>query len=84
MSGSPEPTGDVWTDIYTPEDLGRFVTRLRQARGLTQAQLADELGISRQYIHEIERGEPNLYSTRLFSLLRLLNAGLRAHYASQP
>lgn len=72
-------TPDVtWAPINTAEDLGRFLRNLRVRRGLTQAQLAAELGVTRQYVVEIERGKTNLYSERLFQSLRLLGGRLRA------
>ncbi|WP_435735874.1 helix-turn-helix domain-containing protein [Cellulosimicrobium sp. PMB13] len=58
-------------------DLGAFVRRTRRARGLTQAQLADELGISRQYLSELENGVENLYVTRLFEVLDELGATMQ-------
>jgi len=72
---------ELWSELYTPQDLGRFVADLRRTRGLTQAELADELGVTRQYISEIESGQPNLYSERLFQLLRLLHGSLRGRYS---
>jgi len=72
----------TWTDVYTAEQLGRFVGELRRARGLTQSELARELGVTRQYISELERGVPSLYTDRLFSLLRLLGGSLRGQFSS--
>ncbi len=68
----------VWAPIHTAADLGRFLRDLRVQRGWTQAQLAEELGVTRQYVSEIENGKPNLYSERLFQTLRLLGGRLRA------
>jgi HTH-type transcriptional regulator/antitoxin HipB len=66
-----------WAQLLSAKDLGRFLAELRLERGLTQAQLAEELGISRRYIYEIESGKPSVYSDRLFATLRLLHARLR-------
>jgi HTH-type transcriptional regulator/antitoxin HipB len=65
-----------WGRVLSPTDLGRFLADLRAERGLTQVQLADELGVSRRYVYEIESGKPSLYSDRLFATLRLLGAHL--------
>jgi len=65
-----------WARALSAQDLGRFLTDLRAERGLTQAQLAEDLGISRRYVYEIESGKPSLYSDRLFATLRLLGARL--------
>ena len=69
---------DAWAAVRAPEDLGRFLARVRQDRGLTQEQLAEELGVSRRYISEIENGKPGLYTERLFQMMRLLGVRLRA------
>ena len=71
---------EFWADVYTAQQLGEFVSRLRRAHGLTQTELADELGVTRQYISELERGVPTLYTDRLFSLLRLLGGSLRGRF----
>ncbi|MBD5787519.1 helix-turn-helix domain-containing protein [Cellulosimicrobium terreum] len=58
-------------------DIGDTVRRARRTRGLTQAQLADELGITRQYLSELENGVDNLYITRLFEVLGELDLTMR-------
>jgi HTH-type transcriptional regulator/antitoxin HipB len=68
----------IWGYIRTPTDLGAFLARARQDHGLTQQELADELGVSRRYVSEIENGKPGLYSERLFQTMRLLGVRLRA------
>jgi HTH-type transcriptional regulator / antitoxin HipB len=77
--GMNERTEGSWGPIFTAADLGHFLRDLRTIRGLTQAQLAEELGVTRQYVVELEAGKPNLYSDRLFQALRLLGGHLRAH-----
>lgn len=64
--------------VHTSEDLGRFLARVRQDHGLTQEELAEDLGVSRRYVSEIENGKPGLYTERLFQMLRLLRVRLRA------
>jgi HTH-type transcriptional regulator / antitoxin HipB len=65
-----------WARPLTATDLGRYLAEVRVARGLTQEEVADALGISRRYVYEIESGKPGLFTHRLFALLRLL--GVRA------
>ena len=69
---------EAWAAVYTSEDLGQFLARVREKRGLTQQELALELGVSRRYVSEIENGKPGLYTERLFQMLRLLGVRLRA------
>lgn len=80
MTGHHDGT---WTVVQTPADLGQFLRDLRLQRGWTQTQLADELGVTRQYVAEIEKGKANLYSDRLFQSLRLLGGTLRAQQRSR-
>jgi HTH-type transcriptional regulator / antitoxin HipB len=69
---------ETWGYINTAEDLGRFLARARSDQGLTQQAFADELGMSRRYLSEIENGKPGLYTERLFQALRLVGVRLRA------
>jgi len=66
-----------WTNARSPRDIGATVRRARRARGITQAELADDLGITRQYLSELENGVDNLYITRLFEVLDHLDITLR-------
>jgi len=66
-----------WAAVTRPTDLGHFLRRQRQQRGLTQVELAGELGISRRYLIEIEQGKPSLYTDRLFAVLRELDLVLK-------
>jgi HTH-type transcriptional regulator/antitoxin HipB len=67
----------TWGYVSTPADLGHLLRALREEQGLSQERLAEDLGITRQYLHELETGKPTLYATRLFTLLRLLGARIK-------
>jgi HTH-type transcriptional regulator/antitoxin HipB len=60
--------------VRSPKALGDALSRLRYERGLTQAELADSLGIDRRYIYELESGKETRYALRLFEVLRDLGA----------
>jgi ribosome-binding protein aMBF1 (putative translation factor) len=76
------PTDRVWS--FTPPGatlaavkddpdllaLGREARRLREARDLTQEELADRAGLHPNYIGRIERGESNVGVKALFKLAR--------------
>jgi transcriptional regulator with XRE-family HTH domain len=66
-----------WTGARSARDIGATVRRVRRAQGITQAELADDLGITRQYLSELENGVDNLYITRLFEVLDHLDISLR-------
>ncbi|MFL6846462.1 MAG: helix-turn-helix domain-containing protein [Allosphingosinicella sp.] len=57
--------------------LGREARRLREARDLTQEELADRAGLHPNYIGRIERGESNVGVKALFKLARGLGGGAR-------
>ena len=40
--------------------VGRNIRRIRDGRGLSQEELADELGVHRTFMGGVERGERNL------------------------
>ena len=67
---------ELWSAVRTPADLGAFLAEVRIRTGWTQEEVAEQLGISRRYLYEIESGRPSLYTDRLFALLRLFDATL--------
>ncbi|MFS0704347.1 helix-turn-helix transcriptional regulator [Cellulomonas sp. 179-A 9B4 NHS] len=76
MATPPETT---WASVHSAAELGAFLRHVRESRGLSQEELADELGIDRRYVYQIEAGTPSLYTRRLFGLLRLLDVRMEVH-----
>ncbi|PID30309.1 UDP-N-acetylglucosamine 1-carboxyvinyltransferase [Candidatus Saccharibacteria bacterium] len=60
----------------TNERIGDFVARVRQERGMTQAELAQRLGTSQSAINRIEKGRQNLSIETLGRLSEALNKQL--------
>ena len=75
---------------YDARDLGRVIRRARVERGLTQAELAERLGVNRMTVSRLEAGEAVSMETALralsesgyavavapkFSTLHLVDAG---------
>jgi transcriptional regulator with XRE-family HTH domain len=54
--------------------VGRNVLALRQARGMTQEQLAERSGFSQQYISDLERGRRNPTVVSLYELAQALSS----------
>ena len=54
--------------IRHPSDLGAAIAEFRTAQGLTQAQLAQRVGLHRTYLSNIERGEVPAFADRLLAL----------------
>lgn len=62
-----------WT-IKSAEDLGRAIAGLRTQHGLTQAELAKQGGVSRNYLAQLETGLTVAMLERVLRLLRRLGA----------
>jgi predicted transcriptional regulator/DNA-binding XRE family transcriptional regulator len=62
--------------VAGPIQYGAKVRRLRQNRGLTQAALAERLGISTAYLNLLENGRRRLTPDLLIRLTRTLSIGL--------
>jgi transcriptional regulator with XRE-family HTH domain len=58
--------------------VGDNVRRLRTAAGLTQAKLADRLGVDRAYVSGLERGERNPTVVTLWHVAKALGARVSA------
>ncbi len=55
---------------------GNRLRALREARGLTQEELADDAGFSRSYYSDIETGKRNISILNLRRLAQSLNVSL--------
>lgn len=58
--------------------VGENIRRIRHQRGLTQEQLAEELGLSVRYLAGVERGERNLSLDTLDDLAERLRVQTEA------
>jgi len=62
--------------VKTIRDLGSFVRSERRAQGMTQADLAARLGVSRDWVVRLEQGHPRLEAQRVLDALVMLGATL--------
>jgi HTH-type transcriptional regulator / antitoxin HipB len=60
--------------VRSPADLGRALAELRRARGLSQADLAERLGLDRSYVTKVERGHSSPLLVLVFDVLAELEA----------
>ncbi|WP_049748312.1 helix-turn-helix domain-containing protein [Mycolicibacterium goodii] len=67
--------------IKTMGDVGALVRSARTARGMTQAELAQRLHISRDWVVRLEKGHPRLEAQRVLDALRVVGVGLEATVA---
>lgn len=66
--GSPERTA-IYAGAFT-EYVGALIQEYRETHLLTQAELADRLGVKKSYLSRIENGRADL---RASTLMRILN-----------
>lgn len=58
--------------IYSAASLGDAIRHYRNAAGLTQAQLAEAVGLQRSYLSELEGGKETEQLARVLRILRQL------------
>lgn len=52
--------------------IGAWIRDARFHRGMTQEELAEAMGVDRQYVSELERGKETEHIVRLFGAFRVL------------
>jgi HTH-type transcriptional regulator/antitoxin HipB len=62
--------------IYTPASLGTAIRHYRRAAGLSQAELAEQVGVHRSYLSDLERGQSSEQVKRLLRILKQLGVRL--------
>lgn len=73
----------MYARVHTPMELGSALREFRSRSGLSQRQLAAELGVSQRYIWELEQGKPGKVTDRLFAVLRLLQVRMTLEQADE-
>jgi len=68
---------DVMPRVTTAEDIGALVRARRRERALSQQALADSVGVSRQWIVEIEGGKARAEVGLVLRLLNVLDLTIR-------
>jgi transcriptional regulator with XRE-family HTH domain len=71
----PTPSDDPRNQgfrIYTPDSLGAALRHFREQSGLSQAQLAESVGVHRSYLSELEQGKESEQLRRILRILRQL------------
>ena len=61
-------------DIRSGEAFGQVIADIRSARGLTQADLAEQSGATRSYLSHVETGRTTRLLDMMLRILRVLNA----------
>jgi HTH-type transcriptional regulator / antitoxin HipB len=74
-------SADRWV-VREPAALGDALAFFRHKRQLTQADVANEVGMHRQYLSNLERGEVSEQVERLMRVVRLLGLELEVRERS--
>ncbi len=61
----------MWTNAYSNEDIGQFLSEARKMRGITQAQMAEKLGFSPVTLSALETGK-NVSTVKVEKYLQML------------
>lgn len=61
-------------------DIAAVIKAAREDKGMSQAELAERLAFSRDYMVDLESGKPNMYTARLFRVLHELGIVLTLEY----
>lgn len=64
--------------VTSAESLGRILQQARLLSGLSQRDLAKQLGTTQKYIWELEAGKPSILMDRLFAAMRATGMELSA------
>lgn len=63
-----------------PTDVAAVIRAAREDHRMSQAELADRLAFSRDYMVDLESGKSNLYATRLFRVMHELDIRVTLEY----
>ncbi len=73
METSEDSGGASEFRVYTPASLGAAIRHFREEAGLSQAALAESVGLNRTYLSDLERGKKETETLkRVLRLLRRL------------
>ena len=61
----------MWTNAYSLDDMGKFLSRARKEKGFTQAQMAKQLGFSPVTLSALETGK-NVSAEKIERYLQML------------
>ena len=77
------PTQHTW-QARDAKAVGVSIRDVRFRLGMTQVELADAVGVDRQYISELERGKETEHIVRLFQVLKVLGVKVMLSRKEQP
>ncbi len=79
-----EGIAPIRVPLRTAVEFGEFIRAARKRAGITQADLAYRLGVSRKWVSEVERGKPTVEFGMVLTALRFLGFTLQATTSPAP
>jgi HTH-type transcriptional regulator/antitoxin HipB len=70
--------------VRTPKDVGALIRQRRHELGLSQIQLAERAGVSRQWVVDVERGKARAEIGLVLRALDVLDTPLRVEAGGSP
>ena len=67
-------------EVRKPRDIGDAIRVVREARGISQEELAEENAYDRFYLNRLEAGRSTVYITRLLRTLKSLGISLSVSF----
>jgi HTH-type transcriptional regulator/antitoxin HipB len=67
--------------VYTAASIGPAIKHYRKEAGLTQAELAERVGITREYLSRLEQGHESEQVRRILAVFRELGVRATLHKA---
>ncbi len=64
--------------LRTPADVGALIKDRRRALGLDQAELAEQIGVGRLWVNQVERGKPGASLGLVLRALAAVGVDLKA------
>ncbi len=77
------PPQRTW-QVRDAKAVGVSIRDVRFRLGMTQGELADAVGVDRQYVSELERGKETEHVVRLFQVLKVLGVKVILSREEQP
>lgn len=70
--------------VRTVRELGAAVRHARGQRQMTQAEVAEQMGVSRDWIVRLEQGHPRLEAQKVFDALFVVGLGVDVSENVEP
>jgi transcriptional regulator with XRE-family HTH domain len=67
-------------EVRKPRDIGDAIRVVREARGISQGELAEQNAYDRYYLNRLETGRSTVYITRLLRTLKSLGITLSVSF----